>query len=211
MTFVCLFMCIGQMDIFFCETPVQVCCPQNWVIFLLTCRSVLKIHSRHKSCVRYRYCRYLSSACGLPFNYLIDVLCLTDILNSNEGLFFHHFYYVVSASHILLKKSLPTLKIMTILSYIFFWKLYCFYFHTYVYDSPWIDFFMALLKYNLHTIKFTHFKSTMISQIYLKLCNHLHKQILEPFLHSGKKSHAHLHSLPLPLPSPRQPLFHFLS
>lgn len=62
-------------------------------------------------------------------------------------------------------------------------------------------FFIALLRYHLCTIKFTHFKCTVqwtFSQ-FMELCSLHHSLILE---HPRKKLLAHLWSFSVPIPSP---------
>lgn len=49
----------------------------------------------------------------------------------------------------------------------------------------------ALLKCNLHPIKFTYFKYTNGFYIFTELCDHYNKLILEHFHHPKKTPHAH--------------------
>ena len=156
-----LFVCVGQLDLSFVNNLFKsIAYPKiGLLVFLFICRCVLKIKSRYQSFVRNKYCKYLSPACGLHLHSPNDVLCLTDILNSNEV----QFIIVFIIWLILLVFYLRSLCFLQDHDdYIFFQKIYCFTFHINVYDSTQIDFLKtALLRYNLHTIKFTHFKSTI--------------------------------------------------
>ena len=139
-----LFVCVGQLDLSFVNNLFKsIAYPKiGLLVFLFICRCVLKIKSRYQSFVRNKYCKYLSPACGLHLHSPNDVLCLTDILNSNEVQFIIVF-------------------IIWLILLVFYLRSLCF-LQDNVYDSTQIDFLKtALLRYNLHTVKVTHFKSTI--------------------------------------------------
>ena len=58
--------------------------------------------------------------------------------------------------------------------------------------------FIALLRYNLHTIKFTKVCNSVVFSLFTKLYNHHHYPSTEYFQHSKKKSHSHQQSFPIP-------------
>ena len=61
-------------------------------------------------------------------------------------------------------------------------------------------FLMALLRYNSHTIQFTHLKCVIYCffVILTGLCNYHHNIILDHFYIPPKKFHTHSHSFPFP-------------
>ena len=139
-----LFVCVEQLDIYLSFVNnlfKSIAHPKiGLLIFLLICRSVLKIKSRYQSFVRNKYCKYLSPACGLHLHIPNDVLCLTDILNST-GVQFIIVFIIWLILLVFYLRNLCLLQDHD--DYIFFQKLYCFTFHINVYDSSQIDFFKS--------------------------------------------------------------------
>ena len=67
----------------------------------------------------------------------------------------------------------------------------------------------ALLRYNSHTMKRTHFKCIIVSSKFKELCIHHNNLVFNYFHHCTEIPHAHLQSVPVPSSNPRQPLIYF--